>query len=121
MNQKTAVFLVEIGFRKVADCPCVLTVAKCVQVFVAHFGAERRDKFSAFKAHLRRGTCKPPPPFALCYINFCTRYVLKVAAAFALYRIAEYKKSDGNVAFVFYQLQITNSPLVLPVLSLPTV
>ena len=56
MNQKTTVFLVEIGFRKVADCPCVLTVAKCVQVFVAHFGAERRDKFSAFKAHLRRGT-----------------------------------------------------------------
>ncbi|WP_210385288.1 hypothetical protein, partial [Neisseria sp. HMSC064E01] len=29
--------------------------------------------------------CNPPPPFALCYINFCTRYVLKVAAAFALY------------------------------------
>ena len=45
--------------------------------------------------------CKPPPPFALCYINFCTRCVLKVTSAFALYRIAEYKKSDGNVAFVF--------------------
>ena len=29
--------------------------------------------------------CKPPPPFALCYINFCTRCVLKVATAFALY------------------------------------
>ena len=29
--------------------------------------------------------CKTPPPFALCYINFCTRYVLKVATAFALY------------------------------------
>ena len=28
--------------------------------------------------------CKPPPPFALCYINFCTRCVLKVATAFAL-------------------------------------
>ena len=45
--------------------------------------------------------CKPPPPFALCYINFCTRCVLKVTPAFALYRIAENKKSDGNVAFVF--------------------
>nr|DAX33504.1 MAG TPA: hypothetical protein [Caudoviricetes sp.] len=45
--------------------------------------------------------CKPPPPFALCYINFCTRCVLKVTSAFALYRIAEYKKSDGTVAFVF--------------------
>lgn len=44
--------------------------------------------------------CKPPPPFALCYINFCTRYVLKVTTAFALYRIAEDKKSDVLVAFV---------------------
>ena len=50
--------------------------------------------------------CKPPPPFALCYINFCTRYVLKVAAAFALYRIAEDKKSDAPVAFV---LPVTNN------------
>ena len=49
--------------------------------------------------------CKPPPPFALCYINFCTRCVLKVTPAFALYRIAENKKSDGNVAFV---LPVTN-------------
>ena len=55
MNQKTAVFLVEIGFRKVADCPSVLTVAKGVQIFVAHFGAERCDKLGTFKAHLRRG------------------------------------------------------------------
>ena len=55
MNQKTAVFLVEIGFRKVADCPSVLTVAKGVQIFVAHFGAERCDKFGTFKAYLRRG------------------------------------------------------------------
>lgn len=44
--------------------------------------------------------CKPPPPFALCYINFCTRYVLKITAAFALYRMAEDKKSDVSVAFV---------------------
>lgn len=51
-------------------------------------------------------TCKPPPPFALCYINFCTRCVLKVTSAFALYRIAEYKKSDGNVAFL---LPVTNN------------
>lgn len=45
-------------------------------------------------------TCKPPPPFALCYINFCTRSVLKVTAAFALYRMAEDNKSDVSVAFV---------------------
>ena len=50
--------------------------------------------------------CKPPPPFALCYINFCTRYFLNVAADFALYRIAEYKKSDAPVAFV---LPVTNN------------
>ena len=55
--------------------------------------------FTASNVYL--GLCKPPPPFALCYINFCTRYVLKVASAFAPYRIAENKKSDGNVAFVF--------------------
>lgn len=50
--------------------------------------------------------CKPPPPFALCYINFCTRSVLKVTAAFALYRMAEDKKSDVSVAFV---LPVTNN------------
>ncbi|WP_455020244.1 hypothetical protein, partial [Neisseria sicca] len=38
--------------------------------------------------------CKLTLSFALSYINFCTWCVLKVAAALALYRIAENKKSN---------------------------
>ena len=69
------------------------------------FVKQAGEKFSAAYEQLSQ-LCKPPPPFALCYINFCTRSVLKVTAAFALYRMAEDKKSDVSVAFV---LPVTNN------------